>query len=88
MGSPYYYDRLRPVWLLGVLTAATSSLFGPLAFGSTLISGDNLSTAVMFGGFMLLAAPPNVWLHSVLVPGFLALLIWDVVAWHPVFVSS
>ena len=83
----YYYERLRPVWLLAIVTAATSSLFGFLTAGQSPFIGDNLSTAVMTIGFIALASSRNVLLHSVVVPGFLMLLLWDIIRWHPVFTA-
>jgi hypothetical protein len=81
----YYYERLRPVWLLALLTAATSSTFGFFTTGESPVTGDNLSTAIMSLGFIALASSRNVLLHSVLIPGFLMVLLWDIIRWHPVF---
>ena len=84
----YYYERLRPVWLLAILTAATSSLFGFLTSGQSPFIGDNLSTAIMAVGFLALAISRNTMLHSVVIPTFLVLLLWDIVRWHPVFTAN
>ena len=84
----YYYERLRPVWLLALLTAATSSTFGYFTMGQSPFIGDNLSTAIMALGFIALASSRNVMLHSVIIPAFVIVLIWDVIRWHPVFAAS
>jgi hypothetical protein len=84
----YYYERLRPVWLLAILTAATSSLFPFLTQGESPFIGDNLSTGIMAVGFLALAISSSVRLHSIVVPTFLALLLWDIIRWHPVFTSG
>lgn len=84
----YYYQRLRPVWLLALIAAASSTLFGPIAFGAELFRLDNLSSGVLLLGFLVLTLlPRNELLHSLLIPAFLALLLWDIVRWHPVFSS-
>lgn len=84
----YYYERLRPVWLLAILTAATSSTFSFFTAGRSPFILDNLSALLMTIGFIALASSRRVMLHTIVVPTFLALLLWDVIRWHPVFVSS
>ncbi len=41
--------------------------------------------ALLMAGFIALASSKNSVLHSILVPTFLVLLLWDVVRWHPTF---
>jgi hypothetical protein len=79
----YYYGAMRPVWWLAVLVAIASTLFRPLAFGADLIDLDNAAAVLMLVGFITLATSKSVVVHSVLVPAFLLLLLWDVLWWHP-----
>ena len=79
----YYYSAMRPVWWLAGLVAITSTLFRPLAFGAELIDMDNAAALLMVIGFTTLATSKNVAVHSILVPAFLLLLIWDVLWWNP-----
>jgi hypothetical protein len=78
----YYYGAMRPVWWLGVLVAIASTLFKPLAFGLDLIELDNAAFVPMVIGFITLARSKSVVVHSVLVPAFLLLLLWDVLWWN------
>ena len=84
----YYYERLRPVWMLAVLVAATTSTFSFFTIGQSPFTGDNLSTVIMTVGFIALASSRNVPLHTVLVPGFVLVLLWDIIRWHPVFLAN
>jgi len=84
----YYYERLRPVWMLAILTAATSSTFSFFTVGESPFIGDNLSAVAMTIGFVALASSRNVLLHSLVIPSFLALLLWDIIRWHPVFSAT
>lgn len=81
----YYYGPMRPIWWLAIFAAASSTLFRPIAFGSAFLTWDNLTSAVLMAGFIALASSKNSVLHSILVPTFLVLLVWDVVRWHPTF---
>ena len=79
----YYYDQMRPISWLGVLSTVASMLFRPISFGSNLIHLDNAVPALFIAGFVTLAVSRNVILHSIVVPIFLLLLIGDVMIWHP-----
>ena len=79
----YYYDQMRLIWWLGVLSTASSTLFRPISFGSSLFHMDNAASAIFIAGFVALATSRNVILHSIVVPLFLLLLIGDVIIWHP-----
>jgi hypothetical protein len=79
----YYYESLGPVWWLAVLTTVASTLFRPIAFGADIVDLDNASSFLLLLGFIALAISRNVILHSVVVPTFLILLIWDVLFWNP-----
>ena len=85
----YFYERLRPVWFLAMLAASSSTLFSPIAFDADLLTADNLSSGVMIAGFLLLGlVPRQEWLHSLVIPGFLMLLLWDIIRWHPAFSTA
>jgi hypothetical protein len=79
----YYYDSMRPVWWLAALVAVASISFKPIAFGGVLFDLDNASAVAMIVGFLTLATSKNTVVHSVLVPSFLLLLLWDVLWWNP-----
>lgn len=79
----YYYDQMRPIWWLAVLSTVASTLFRPISFGSNLFHMDNAVPAIFIAGFVALAVSRNVVLHSIVVPMFLLLIIGDVLIWHP-----
>lgn len=79
----YYYGQMRPVWWLAAMIAVSSTLFRPLAFGSELVTWDNAVSVFMLIGFIGLASSRCSLLHSVLVPTFLTLLLWDILWWNP-----
>lgn len=79
----HYYGAMRPVWWLAVVVAIASTLFKPLAFGADLLELDNAAAVPMVVGFIALAKSKSVVVHSVLVPAFLVLLLWDVLWWNP-----
>lgn len=79
----YYYGSMPSIWWLAVIVTISSTTFRPLAFGSDLISWDNLTAVFLVIGLVALANSKNVVLHSTLVPAFLILLVWDIVMWHP-----
>ena len=79
----YYYTAMRPVWWLAVFVTIASTLFKPLAFGADLVDPDNAAALLMVFGFIALATSKNEVVHSVLVPTFLLLLLWDVLWWNP-----
>ena len=79
----YHYGPMRSIWLLGGVVVLASTLFRPVAFGSELVTWDNFSSLFLLAGFVTLARTANRTIHSVLVPSFLVLLLWDIVRWHP-----
>ncbi|MDJ0910647.1 MAG: hypothetical protein QNI99_15715 [Woeseiaceae bacterium] len=81
----HYFSQTRPIWSLAVLAVVSSVMLGPLAFGSELLTADNAASGVLFAGFLALAISRNPILHAVLVPAFLALIVWDVIRFHPAF---
>lgn len=76
----YYYGAMRPAWWLGVFTVTTATLFRPVIMGDALVTVDNATSLLGFIGFVVLGLSTNRVLHSVLVPIFLAAIVWDVVA--------
>ena len=76
------------IWWLGVLVATASTLFKPLAFGTDFIDLDNAAVVPMIIGFIALATSKSVVVHSVLVPAFLLLLLWDVLWWNAAITLS
>ena len=79
----YYYGQMRAIWWLAIVSTVSSTLFRPIAFGSTLFHMDNATSLVFIFGFVALAISKNRIVHSILVPLFLLLLIGDIVVWHP-----
>lgn len=84
----YYYGPMRSMWWLAVMITVASTLFRPVAFGSELVTWDNATSIFLFAGFVALASSRSTVLHSVLVPTFLVLLLWDIIRWHPAFTPS
>ena len=79
----HYYGEMRPIWWLAVFATIASTLFKPLAFRVELFNLDNAASVPMVVGLIVLARSKNVVLHSVLVPAFLMVLLWDVLWWTP-----
>ena len=84
----YYYGIMRPVWLLGLLTVVSSTVFRPLIFGEDLYTPDNASSLVYVFGFIALAISRRPIVHAILIPIFLALILLDVLQWTPVIGSN
>ncbi len=84
----YYYGVMRPVWLLGVFTVVASTVFRPLIFGQDLYTLDNASSLFFLIGFIALAISRRPIIHATLVPVFLAVILLDVLQWHPVIGSN
>lgn len=76
----YYYGSMRPVWWIGVLTVTFATLFRPLIFDMELFVVDNATSLFGFFGFIALALSRNRIVHAILVPVFLASLLWDILA--------
>ena len=77
----YYNDGTAPVWWIAALTVALSTLFRPLIMGSTLLSPDNATSFLLFFGFVTLALSRRPVLHTIFVPVFLLLVLFDVFHW-------
>ena len=78
----YYYGAMRPIWWLGALTVRLATLFRPLIFGADLLSLANASSPFLLFGFVLLGISKRTVLHTIIVPAFLLLLLWDVFQWN------
>ena len=76
----YYYGAMRPVWWLAVATVSLATLFRPIVTGDILFRVDNATSFFSFAGFVILALSKNRILHAILVPLFLAGILWDVLA--------
>jgi hypothetical protein len=84
----YYYGIMRPVWVLGVLTVVSSTVFRPLIFGEDLYKLDNASSLFFIIGFVVLAISRRPIIHAIFVPIFLAVILLDVLQWNPVIGSN
>jgi hypothetical protein len=76
----YYYDAMRPVWWLGLATVVLATLFRPIVIGDVLFRIDNATSFFGLVGFVVLGLSTNRIVHAVLVPIFLASILWDVLA--------
>lgn len=76
----YYYGSMRPIWWIAVLTVTSATLFRPVIFGNELFIIDNVTSLLSFLGFITLGLFRNRILHAMLVPAFLALILWDILA--------
>ena len=80
----YYYEEMRPIWLLGALAVVASTSFRPLIFGDALISPDNATSFVGLAGFVTLFVSNRRVFHATLLPILLLLLLADIFFWSPV----
>ena len=76
----YYYDRSRLIWALAGLTVIVGTFFRPLAFGMPLWVPDNLTAIPTLIVCILLSVVNARWLHRVLVPLVLIIVILDTLA--------
>lgn len=77
----YYHGAMRPVWWLAALTVVLATLFRPLIFAQDLFSAPNVTSFVLFFGFIALATSRRSVLHAILVPVFLLLVVLDIFQW-------
>ncbi|NKB33912.1 MAG: hypothetical protein GKR91_12510 [Pseudomonadales bacterium] len=71
----FYYEKMTPVFWVGVLTVVASASFRPLILGTDLFALDNLSSFLLIGVFVLMARIKNEVFHSLMVVlVFLAIL--------------
>ena len=76
----YYFGGMRPVWWLGLATVTLATLFRPIILGDPLLTIDNATSFLGFAGFIILGLSRNSVVHAILVPTFLATILWDVLA--------
>ncbi len=74
----YYYQAMRPAFLISVATVLVSTTFRPLALGFELFTVDNLSSAVLITVFVALACTRNAVFHSIAVVIVLVALVADI----------
>ena len=79
----YYYEEMRPIWLLGALAIVASTSFRPLIFGDSLFSMDNATSFVGLAGFVTLFASRRRVFHGIFLPLLLILLLIDIFVWSP-----
>ena len=77
--ADYYFAKSRMIYALLVLAATMGMLFKTLAFGAPLFIVDNITSFPTIGILAALAWSKNRWLHNILVPTCLVLLVLDTV---------
>ena len=75
----YYFNEMRPVLWLGVVTVLLSVTFRPLILGTTLIAVDNLSSFIIMAIFVALTLTTNAWFHGAMVSVVLVGLMTDII---------
>jgi hypothetical protein len=74
----FYYERMRPVFWLGVLTVVLSSTFRPMILGTELFALDNLSSFLLMAIFAGMASTRNAAFHSCMVVLVFVALLADI----------
>jgi hypothetical protein len=64
----YYYEEMRPIFLIALLTVLVTASFSPLIIDQSIFQLDNLSSFVLPLVFTALALSQNSRLHAFLVP--------------------
>ena len=77
----YYYGAMRPLAWLAAATVLLATLFRPLIFGFDLFVGDNATSLVLLGGFIVLATSKRPLVHASIWPVILILLLLDILNW-------
>jgi hypothetical protein len=80
----YYYEEMRPIWILGALAVVASTSFRPLIFGDALFSPDNATSFIGLAGFVTLFVSKRRAFHAIFLPVLLILLLADIFFWTPV----
>lgn len=80
----YYYNEMRPIWILGTLAVLISTLFRPIFFSVSLFSLDNATSLVFILGFIVLYSSKHRLVHAIINCVFLILLLIDVFKWTPI----
>ncbi len=76
----YYFERARLIWVLASLTVVVGTLFRPLAFDMPLWVIDNASAIPTVAVCAILGVFRARWLHRVLVPIGLLIVLLDTLA--------
>lgn len=63
----FYYNELRPVLLIGIMTVIASVTFRPVILGEALFALDNLSSFILIAIFSGMAFTRNVQFHGIMV---------------------
>jgi hypothetical protein len=74
----HYFDKHRLVFILVAITAFTSVLFFPIAFGLSLIDAENIQSALIIIFALILAITRKAILHMILVPAGLFATVADI----------
>lgn len=74
----YYYDDMRPVLKIAVVTVFVSVTFRPLVLGSTLLALDNLSSLVIMAIFAVLTFTRKSWFHGAMITLVLVGMLADI----------
>ncbi len=74
----YYFDKHRLIFILIAITAFTSVLFFPVAFGMSLIDAENIQSALIILFALTLAFTRKAILHMILVPAGLLATVADI----------
>ena len=78
----FYFESPRITFLIGAATVIFATIYRPLSFGNRLIDPDNLTSVIILGAFLTLAATRNRLVHQTLVPLMLAAVVFDVLLFH------
>lgn len=76
----YYFERARLIWVLAGLTVIVGTLFRPVAFDMPLLVVDNASAVPTLAVCGLLGYVRVRWLHRLLVPAALIIVLLDTLA--------
>ena len=63
----FYYEKMSPVFWIGVLTVLASATFRPMVLGTELFSLDNLSSFLLIPIFASMAKTKNAAFHGCMV---------------------
>ena len=80
----YYYQQMRPIWILGAVAVTASTAFRPLVFGQPLFTASNATSFLGLIGFFVLYTSTRRLTHGILIPLLVVLLLLDILLWSPV----
>ena len=75
----YYYEKMRPVLWVAVLTVLVSSTFRPVILGADLFALNNLSSFVLIVLLSILAFTKKTIIHAIIVTFILFLMLADII---------